>query len=173
MGQFDSIRPYDDAEVPAVLARLLSDKAFLDILTHFRFPRLAGAFGWLLKPLIAHRLRKEFAGVTSVATLQDKVEVYVDRTIEHATDGVTYSGVDELFRDLRLNGAVNAVSGRRPGLVGRGEWRAVCDAYEAFRADGRLPATLEVIYGHAWKAAPKTLEDGRSIIRFDPKGRGI
>ncbi|MBP3859568.1 MAG: glycerol acyltransferase, partial [Pseudomonas sp.] len=40
MGQFDSIRPYDDAEVPAVLARLLSDKAFLDILTHFRFPRL-------------------------------------------------------------------------------------------------------------------------------------
>ena len=96
MGQFDSIRPYDDAEVPAVLARLLSDKAFLDILTHFRFPRLAGAFGWLLKPLIAHRLRKEFASVNSVASLQDKVEVYVDRTIEHATDGVTYTGVEQL-----------------------------------------------------------------------------
>ena len=96
MGEFDTIRPYDDAEVPAVLARLLSDKAFLDILTHFRFPRLAGAFGWLLKPLIAHRLRKEFASVTSVATLQDKVEVYVDRTIEHATDGVTYTGVEQL-----------------------------------------------------------------------------
>ena len=96
MGQFDTIRPYDDAEVPAVLARLLGDKAFLDILTHFRFPRLAGAFGWLLKPLIAHRLRKEFASVTSVATLQDKVEVYVDRTIENATDGVTYTGVEQL-----------------------------------------------------------------------------
>ena len=96
MGEFDTIRPYDDAEVPAVLARLLGDKAFLDILTHFRFPRLAGAFGWLLKPLIAHRLRKEFASVTSVATLQDKVEVYVDRTIEHATDGVTYTGVEQL-----------------------------------------------------------------------------
>jgi hypothetical protein len=39
MGEFDAIRPYDDSEVPAVLARLLSDKAFLDILTHFRFPR--------------------------------------------------------------------------------------------------------------------------------------
>ena len=101
MGEFDTIRPYDDAEVPAVLARLLSDKAFLDILTHFRFPRLAGAFGWLLKPLIAHRLRKEFAGVTSVATLQDKVEVYVDRTIEHATDGVTYSGVENLNLRIR------------------------------------------------------------------------
>ena len=55
MGEFDAIRPYDDSEVPAVLARLLGDKAFLDILTHFRFPRFAGALGWALKPLIAHR----------------------------------------------------------------------------------------------------------------------
>jgi len=96
MGEFDAIRPYDDAEVPAVLARLLSDPAFLDILTHFRFPRAAGAFGWLLKPLIARRLRNEFAGVTCVSTLQDKVEHYVDQTIERATDGVTYSGVEQL-----------------------------------------------------------------------------
>lgn len=90
MGEFDTIRPYNDSEVPAVLARLFSDKAFLDILTHFRFPRFAGAFGWLLKPMIAHKLRREFAGVTTVATLQDKVEFYVDHTIERATDGVTY-----------------------------------------------------------------------------------
>ena len=96
MGEFDAIRPYDDAEVPAVLARLLSDPAFLDILTHFRFPRAAGALGWLLKPLIARRLRKEFAGVTCVSTLQDKVEYYVDQTIDRATDGVTYSGVEQL-----------------------------------------------------------------------------
>ncbi|MCU1722590.1 1-acyl-sn-glycerol-3-phosphate acyltransferase [Pseudomonas sp. 5P_5.1_Bac1] len=95
MGEFDAIRPYDDAEVPAVLARLLSDPAFLDILTRFRFPRMATGFGWLLKPLIARRLRKEFAGVTCVSTLQDKVEFYVDHTIERATDGVTYTGVEQ------------------------------------------------------------------------------
>ncbi|MFW3896228.1 1-acyl-sn-glycerol-3-phosphate acyltransferase [Pseudomonas bharatica] len=95
MGEFDAIRPYDDAEVPAVLARLLSDPAFLDILTRFRFPRMANGFGWLLKPLIARRLRKEFAGVKCVATLQDKVEFYVDHTIERATDGVTYTGVEQ------------------------------------------------------------------------------
>jgi len=95
MGEFDAIRPYDDAEVPAVLARLLSDPAFLDILTRFRFPRMASSFGWALKPLIARRLRKEFAGVKCVATLQDKVEFYVDHTIERATDGVTYTGVEQ------------------------------------------------------------------------------
>lgn len=95
MGEFDAIRPYNDTEVAAVLARLLGDKAFLAILTHFRFPRLAGAFGWLLQPVIASRLRREFAGIDSVATLQDKVEVYVDHTIERATDGVTYTGVEQ------------------------------------------------------------------------------
>ena len=96
MGEFDTIRPYNDSEVPAVLDRLFSDKAFLDILTHFRFPRFAGALGWLLKPMIARKLRREFAGVTTVATLQDKVEYYVDHTIDRATDGVTYTGVEQL-----------------------------------------------------------------------------
>ncbi|MBA1293693.1 glycerol acyltransferase [Pseudomonas lurida] len=96
MGEFDTIRPYNDSEVPAVLARLFSDKAFLDILTHFRFPRFAGTLGWLLKPMIARKLRREFAGVTTVATLQDKVEYYVDHTIDRATDGVTYTGVEQL-----------------------------------------------------------------------------
>lgn len=96
MGEFDAIRPYADAEVPAVLARLLADKTFLDILTQFRFPRLAKSFGWLLKPLIAYRLRREFRGIASVVALQGRIEPYVDRTIERATDGVTYSGVERL-----------------------------------------------------------------------------
>ncbi|SDH91739.1 Acyltransferase [Pseudomonas benzenivorans] len=96
MGEFDAIRPYADTEVPAVLARLLTDDAFLEILTQYRFPRLAQPLGWLLKPLIAYRLRLEFRDVASVAALQDKVEAYVDRSIERATDGVTYSGVEQL-----------------------------------------------------------------------------
>jgi hypothetical protein len=96
MGEFDAIRPYADAEVPAVLARLLADDVFLDILTQFRFPRLAAPLGWLLKPLIAYRLRLEFRDVDSVAALQTRIETYVDRTIERATDGVTYSGIEHL-----------------------------------------------------------------------------
>ncbi len=95
MGEFDAIRPYNDAEVSAVLARLLSDKEFLSILTRFRFPRLAGALGWALQPVIARKLRRQFIGINSVATLQDKVEYYVDHTIERATDGVTYTGVEQ------------------------------------------------------------------------------
>ncbi|WP_375741532.1 1-acyl-sn-glycerol-3-phosphate acyltransferase [Pseudomonas boanensis] len=96
MGEFEAIRPYDDAEVPAVLARLFADDAFLGTLTRYRFPKLAGPLGWLLKPVIAHRLRREFNGIKSVAALQDRIEHYVDNTIVRATDGVTYSGVERL-----------------------------------------------------------------------------
>ena len=35
------------------------------------------------------------------------------------------------------------------------------EKYERFRKDGKLPATFEVVYGHAWKPAarPKTKID--------------
>ena len=96
MDEFEAIRPYADAEVPAVMARLFADREFLEILARFRFPRLAGPMGWLLKPLIARRLRSEFTGIHSVDTLQERIEFYLDRTIERATDGITYSGLDQL-----------------------------------------------------------------------------
>jgi malonyl-CoA O-methyltransferase len=40
-------------------------------------------------------------------------------------------------------------------------------AYAAQARDGRVAATFEVVYGHAWKAAPRTTADGRAIVRFD------
>ncbi|MBA1272035.1 1-acyl-sn-glycerol-3-phosphate acyltransferase [Stutzerimonas azotifigens] len=98
MDEFEAIRPYADAEVPTVMARLFNDQTFLAILARFRFPRLAGTLGWALKPLIAHRLRKEFAGLATVDALQEKIEPYIDRTIERATDGITYSGLEQLQR---------------------------------------------------------------------------
>jgi len=96
MDEFEAIRPYADAEVPAVMARLFANQEFLDILARFRFPRLAGPMGWMLKPLIAHRLQREFASIHSVDTLQARIEMYLDRTIERATDGITYSGLEKL-----------------------------------------------------------------------------
>ncbi len=96
MVDFESIRPYRDDEVAAVLDRLLADPAFLQTLLRFRFPRLAGPLGWLLKPVIAHRLRREVAGINSVDALQGKLEPYVDRVIERASDGISYSGLEQL-----------------------------------------------------------------------------
>jgi len=59
-----------------------------------------------------------------------------------------------------------AANGRPRGLTGRHRFAAVQAAYEAFRQDGRLPATYEVVFGHAWTpagAAPKLGSDGTLI----------
>lgn len=82
---------------------------------------------------------------------------------------LSYSRLDDLFADLRRTGGNNASAARPRGLSGRGEWAGARARYEALRRDGRLPATFEIIQGHAWKAAPKTTEDGRSIVRFQPR----
>ncbi|MEJ8319706.1 1-acyl-sn-glycerol-3-phosphate acyltransferase [Pseudomonas oryzihabitans] len=96
MGEFEAIRPYNDAEVPGVLARLIDDDHFIAILAGYRFPRLSKGLGWVVRPLLRTRLRQELGGIQSVAALQDKLEPYVDRAIEKASDGVTYSGIDQL-----------------------------------------------------------------------------
>ena len=84
---------------------------------------------------------------------------------------LTYATVDDFFRDLRHTGATCALPLRRRGLMGRGAFAAVRERYESWRLEGRLPATIEVIYGHAWKVPPRTTEDGRAIIRFDRPSR--
>ena len=84
---------------------------------------------------------------------------------------VTYASFDDLLRDLRQGGASCAMMDRRRGLSGRSAWQAARTAYETRRQDGRLPATFEVVYGHAWKAQPRTTADGATIVRFDPKQR--
>lgn len=82
---------------------------------------------------------------------------------------VTYTRLDDLFHDLRASGSANAALGRPRGLTGKARWAALRSAYEALRKADRLPATVEVVYGHAWKAAPKVLDDGRAIMRFEPR----
>ena len=59
-----------------------------------------------------------------------------------------------LMRELRALGATNALAGRRQTLTGKARFAAAAAAYEHERRDGRLPATWEVIYAHAWAPEP-------------------
>jgi malonyl-CoA O-methyltransferase len=63
---------------------------------------------------------------------------------------LTYTDGRSLMADLKATGAHNAACGRPRGLTGRGKLAAMLAAYEQFRQDGRLPATVEVVFGHAW-----------------------
>jgi malonyl-CoA O-methyltransferase len=80
---------------------------------------------------------------------------------------VTYARPEELVRDLRASGQRNAHVRRRRTLTGRARWRRIRAAWAPDPRDGRWPATFEIVYGHAWKAAPRKLADGRAIIRVE------
>lgn len=84
---------------------------------------------------------------------------------------MTYATFDDLIADLRRSGSGCAMHGRRQGLTGRMAWAAARAAYERLARDGRLPATVEVVYGHAWKGQPRKTADGRTIVRFEPRQR--
>ncbi len=63
---------------------------------------------------------------------------------------LTYDTVQQLMLDLKHLGAHNAACGQSRGLTGKGLMQAMREAYEAFRQQGLLPASYEVVYGHAW-----------------------
>lgn len=71
---------------------------------------------------------------------------------------VTYEKARDLMRDLKILGAHNATSARSRGLTGRRRLIAVEQAYETHRREGRLPASYEVVYGHAWAPEQPRME---------------
>ena len=87
------------------------------------------------------------------ALLQDG---YAEPVMEAEVMTVTYDTVDEIMHDLKAIGAnVTATNsqGKRfnKGLTGKSVLQTVRQAYESFRNDDVLPATYEIVYGHAWK----------------------
>jgi malonyl-CoA O-methyltransferase len=80
---------------------------------------------------------------------------------------LTYPDVRALLRELKAAGAGNADPGRRPGLSANAAVLRLEAAYGAYQRDGRVPATFEVIYGHAWRPeTPRTAADGRAVVAF-------
>lgn len=93
---------------------------------------------------------------------------FTDPVMDMEVLTLTYASVDDLVRELRAAGEGCAMSGRRRGLAGRGVWERVRAALARLSQDGRIPATFEVVYGHAWKGEPRETADGRAIVRFEP-----
>jgi malonyl-CoA O-methyltransferase len=77
----------------------------------------------------------------------------------------TYGDVDSLIRDLRNSGQTNAMPARRRGLMGRAAWKSMIQAYPRRQEDGRIQATMEIVYGHAWKigATPRESRSNKGV----------
>jgi malonyl-CoA O-methyltransferase len=126
-------------------------------------------------------LRAAFAAVDRHAHVNTFVDMHdlgdalvhaglADPVMEMEMVTLEYASVEAVAQDLKAIGAHNVLPGRPRGLSGRGRWRQMAEHYEKHRRGGALPASWEVIYGHAWKVAPKRLADGRQVIDFRPRG---
>ena len=91
---------------------------------------------------------------------------FADPVMDMEIITITFDDMAAIMRDLKSLGARNHSTARPPGLTTPRRWQRVTDRYESFRQAGKLPVTVEVVYGHAWKVPPKSTSDGRQIIRF-------
>ncbi len=96
---------------------------------------------------------------------------FADPVMDMEQITVTYPDPAALLRELKLLGATNATRGRPRGLMGRARWQRMLQALAAMQREGRIPATFEIVYGHAWKGEPSRTADGLPIVRMARPGR--
>jgi malonyl-CoA O-methyltransferase len=99
--------------------------------------------------------------------------------MDQETITITYKSPQSLLADVRRWGAYPFLRAGEGSLnmqtthPARRLHKALLVALEARRrADGTLPLTFEVIYGHAWKAVPRMTAEGHGIVRIEDIGRG-
>lgn len=126
-------------------------------------------------PDTLHELRRSYEGTdasTHVNRFIDMHDIgdmlvhagYADPVMDMERITLTYGDVRALMRDLKAIGAHNVTQGRPGSLSGKSLLRKVEQNYESSRVGGKLPATFEVVYGHAWKALPRVSPTGRPVI---------
>ena len=94
---------------------------------------------------------------------------FADPVMEMELITLEYATVGDLARDLKATGAHNALDQRARGLTTPRRWKRMAERYETQRRGDALPATYEIVYGHAWKTAPRRTADGRQVIDFQER----
>lgn len=123
-------------------------------------------------------LRSAFAGIDNYAHVHHFIDMhdlgdtllaagFAEPVMDMEMIMCSYHDVAALVRDLRLSGQSNVDVGRRRGLMAPSAWNRMAAALETTRSNGRLTATFEIVYGHAWKAAARTTTDGLQVVKTD------
>lgn len=102
---------------------------------------------------------------------------FADPVMDMEQFTITYADVRGLLKDLRALGEGQVFGERRRGLLTPAALERLAQAYGAFaQADGRLPASWEVVYGHAW-ATERLIQHkddaGAVTVSLDDFRRGV
>lgn len=94
---------------------------------------------------------------------------FSDPVVDMETITVKYPSVRNLLKEIKAVGAshINAAEPRKT-LTGKNRWQSMEQEYERFKlADGKYPATYEIIYGAAWGPSltvDHTLDESGEVI---------
>jgi malonyl-CoA O-methyltransferase len=86
---------------------------------------------------------------------------------------LSYADFHKFTADLRATGSRNAFASRPRGLSSPRKFAAMRAAYEQFRQDGRLPATCEVVFAHAWAPAAMPDRSDAAAVSLDEMKRQL
>jgi len=96
---------------------------------------------------------------------------YADPVMDQETLTLTYRTPQRLLKDVRALGG-NPACGRRTGLLGRDGIARLYAALERQRNDdGVIALSIEVAYGHAWRAATHRAAPGEVRLAASAIGR--
>lgn len=93
---YQDIRPYNDDEVPEALNRLILDDEFIQVIIQYRIPNCSKALMWVLKPLLKVWLKSKWSNIQTVDNVQQHVASYMESTLKKTSDGVSFSGLEQL-----------------------------------------------------------------------------
>ncbi|BBG29698.1 glycerol-3-phosphate O-acyltransferase [Zymobacter palmae] len=114
--RFDSLRPYRDDEVVAVLDRLAHDREFLNLVGRYRLPRLMKHLPCFARFLTRQGLQKRMKGTLTIADFQQHIADYMNDMIAKTvtrfeTEGAAHLDPDNAYlfignhRDISLDPA--------------------------------------------------------------------
>ncbi|MGB6353236.1 MAG: malonyl-ACP O-methyltransferase BioC [Steroidobacteraceae bacterium] len=175
--------PLADGSVELILSNLMLQWCQPDIV-FAEFRRVLAPHGLLsfttLGPDTLRELRSAWGAVDSLTHVNRFIDMhdigdalvragFASPVLDVERHTLAYSDVRRIAADLKQTGAHNATLGRPRGLTGRRRFAAFEAAYEAFRQDGRLPATYEVVFGHAWSpgSAARRPTPGGAAVSLD------
>ncbi|WP_024851987.1 malonyl-ACP O-methyltransferase BioC [Hydrogenovibrio kuenenii] len=159
--------PLDDGSVDLIVTNLMLQWCD-DLDAVFKeFRRLLRPDGLLMMTTFGPDTLKELRQAWSKVDDQQHVNTFIDMhdigdalirngfgqpvmDVEHFT--LTYDKPIGVLKDLKAIGATSAHKNRQAGLMGKQHFTHMLEAYEEFRQEGKVPATYEVVHGHAWAA---------------------
>lgn len=150
--------------------------------TFNEFRRVLKPTGMLLfstfGPDTLHELRSSWQAADSNTHVHNFIDMHdIGDILQHTgfTDPVmdverytlTYPDALQLMRELKTLGAHNVAQNRPHGLTGRQGIKRMTGAYEQHRREGLLPASYEVVFGHAWAPATEMHSPACSTVNVD------